>query len=71
MPVFRYKSQERSERISQGSVLTLRELMTDASFESVQRKLMKRPQFLFGDSIPDDSDEIFDGKYKWIRVIGD
>ena len=65
---FAIKDQERSKRISEGSSATLREVMTDGSFQSSKRSLMKRPEYFYGDSIPDSS-KGFDGKYKWLRVV--
>ena len=69
-PVFALKHKERSEKISHGGMTTLREVMTDGRFESGKQSLMKKPAFFYGDSIPD-SNEALDGKYKWIRVVGD
>ena len=51
--------------------MTLREVMTDSRFESEKRALMKKPQFFYGDPIPDHDNDVFEGKYKWIRVIAD
>ena len=51
--------------------MTLRELMTDGRFEYEKRTLMKKPQFFYRDSIVDQDNEVFEGKYKWICKIGD
>lgn len=47
----------------------MREFITDAILERMDRKKMKKPNFLFGDKIELLEDHLFDGNYKWPRQI--
>jgi len=51
-------------------MLTLREIISDGRFESDSCALLRKPDFLFGDSIEDDEAALYDGDYKWLRQIG-
>ena len=70
-PVFIARNREWNKKISWGSAMTLREIMTDGRFESEKRALMKKPEFFYGDVIVDRDSDALEGKYKWIRVVGD
>ena len=66
-PVTTGKSKERWSRISNASMLILREIIFDSWFESDSRALVKKPDFFFGDSIEEDEAALYDGNYKWLR----
>ena len=68
VPVFSYRNEERSEKLTRCSALTLRELITDGKLESLERESMRKPVYLFGDAMEADDDSIFYGNYKWLRV---
>ena len=70
-PVFNIINEERSAKLSRASALTLRELISDGNFESDDMTLMRKPVFLFGDSIDADESPLIFGKYRWLRKIGD
>jgi len=57
-PVFIRKSQEQQAKLSRASLLTLRELIIDGQFESDARTLLRKPDFLFWDSIDEDEGRI-------------
>jgi len=63
------KSKERRSRISNASMLTLREIISDDRFESDSRTLLRKPDFFFGDSIEEDGAALYDGDYKWLFQI--
>ena len=69
-PVTTGKSKERLSQISNASMLTLQEIISDGRFELDSRALMKKPDFFFGDSIEKDEAALYDGNYKWLRKIG-
>ena len=50
--------------------MTLRELISDGMFESDNRRLLRKPEFLFGDGIEEDDEDLYDGNYKWLCQIG-
>jgi len=64
------KSKERRSRISNASILTLREIISDDRFESEPRALLRKPDFFFGNSIKEDEATLYDRDYKWLRQIG-
>ena len=51
VPAFTKKNQERQAKLSQASSLALWELITDGRFESNARKLLRKSNFLFRDSV--------------------
>ena len=53
-PVTTGKSKEQRSQISNDSMLTLREIISDSRFESDSRALLRKPDFFFGDSIEED-----------------
>jgi len=55
------KSKERRSRISNPSMLTLREIISDSWFESDSRALLRKPDFFFCDSIKVDEAALYDG----------
>ena len=61
VPAFTAKSQEWQVKLSQASSQTIRELITDERLESKARSLLKKPDFLFGDSIDEDVEVMLDG----------
>ena len=69
-PVAIGESKERRSRISNVSVLTLREIISDGRFESNSHTLLRKPDFFFGDSIEEDENALYDGDYKWLRQNG-
>ena len=69
--VFFSKNEERAAKLSRCSPLTLCELISDAKLEAADMSIMKKPAFLFGDSITVDDKQLHDGNYKWLRKIGD
>ena len=70
VPAFTRKSQEQRAKLSQASSQTLRELIADGRLESEARSLLKKPDFLFGDSINEDVGVMLDGSYKWLHRLG-
>ena len=71
-PVFNIiNNEEQSAKLSRASAITLRELISDGRFESDDRTLMRKPVFLFGDSIDADESPLIVGNYRWLRKIGD
>ena len=64
------KSKERGSRISNASMLTLQEIISDSQFESDSHALLSKPDFFFGDSIEEDEAALYDGDYIWLRQIG-
>ena len=63
-PVFALKSRERRDRLSNPSMLTFREIMTNGLFESDTRVVLKKPDFFFGDAITEEDRILYDGDYK-------
>ena len=53
-------------------MLTLWEIISDSRFESDSHALLRKPDFLFDDSIEEDEAILilYDGDYKWLRQIG-
>jgi len=70
VPAFTGKNRERQAKLSQDSSLTLWELITDERFESDARSLLRKLNFLFGDSVSEDAEVMYDGSYKWLRRLG-
>ena len=58
-PIFTGTSEERQARLTRGSVSALRELISDGRFESVNRHLLRKPVFLFGDAIDENEEVLF------------
>ena len=48
------RSKERRNRISNASMLTLQEIISDGQFESDSHTLLRKPDFFFGDLIEED-----------------
>lgn len=71
LSLFNIDNSERDERIFRGSALNLREVISDAKFETSKRKSLKKPAFLFGDAIEAEGVSFYDGNYKWLRKIED
>ena len=69
-PVIAGKSRKRRSRVSNASMLTLREIISDGRLESDSRALLRKPDFFFGDSIEEDEAALYDGDYKWLCEIG-
>ena len=69
-PVLADKSRKRRSRVSNASMLTLREIISDGQFKSDSRALLRKPNFLFSDSIEEDEAVLYDRDYKWLRQIG-
>ena len=67
--VFIGKNRERQTNLSQASSLTLRELITDGRSESIT--LLRKPDFLFRDSVKENAKVMYDGNYKWLRRLGE
>ena len=65
------KSNERKERISKASMVTLREIISNALFETDSHTPLRKPGFFFGDAIEEDDRILYDGNYKWLCQIGD
>ena len=49
--------------------MTLKVLISDSRFESDHRGLLRKPEFLFGDSIKEDEEDLYNRKYKYLRQI--
>ena len=64
------KSMERWSRVTNASMHTLREIISDGRFESDSRALLRKPDFFFGNSTEEDEAVFYDGDYKWLRQIG-
>jgi hypothetical protein len=64
--VFSSKNEEHVAKLSRCSYLTFRELISDAKLEAANMSIMKKPTFLFGDSITADDRHLHDGDYKWL-----
>ena len=71
VPVFTGMDRERQTKLSQARSLTLQDLNTDGRFESDARTLLRKQDFLFGDSINEDADVMLDGSYKWLHRVGE
>ena len=65
-PMFVLKSRERRDRLSNPSMLTFREIMTNGLFESDTRVVLKKPDFFFGDAITEEDRILYDRDYKWL-----
>ena len=53
------------------SSLTLWKLIIDERFELNAHTLLRKPIFLFGDSVNEDVEVMYDGGYKWLRQLGE
>ena len=60
-PVFALKSREHQDRLSNPSMLTFREIITNGRFESNTRIVLKKPEFFFGDAITAEDRVLYDG----------
>jgi len=58
------KSRERRSRVSNASMLTLWEIISDGWFELDSHVLLRKPDFFFGDSIEEDEAVLYDEDYK-------
>ena len=63
-PIFALKSLKHRDRLSNPSMLTFQEIMTNGRFESDTRIASKKPDFFFGDAITEDNRVLYDGDYK-------
>ena len=63
---FTGKNRERQTKLSQASSLNLWELITDGRLESNARTLLRKPNFLFVDSINEDAEVMLYDSYKWL-----
>jgi len=68
--VFALKSREQQDKLSNPSMLTFWEIMSNGRFESDTRIALKKPDLFFGDAIAEDIRVLYDGDYKWLRQIG-
>jgi len=68
--VITVKSKKRWSRISNTSMLTLQEIISDGRFKSDSRALLRKLDLFFGDSIEEDEPAFCDGDYKWLCQIG-
>lgn len=58
-------SHEQRNRLSSSNLTILKEVVSDAPLEGMNRKTMKKTFFpLFGDSIHEFDDCLYDGEYK-------
>ena len=64
-------NEERQTRLTKGTAFTLRELISDRRFESNDRRLFRKPVFLFAYAIEENEEILFYGNYKWLRQIGE
>ena len=69
--MFALKSRERRDRLSNPSMLTFQEIMTNGLFESDARVVLKKPNFFFGDAITEEDKVLYNGDNKWLHQIGD
>ena len=69
--MFALKSRMSRDRLSNPSMLTFREIITNGWFESDTRIVLKKPDFFFGDAITEDDRVLYDRDYKWLRQIED
>ena len=65
------KDRERQTKLSQVSLLTLQELITDKRFELNAHMLLRKLDFLFKDFVNNDAEVMYDGSYKWLRRLKD
>jgi len=70
-PVFTLKSKERRDRLSNPSMLTFQEIMTNGLFEFNTHVVLKKPDFFFSDAITEEDRVLYDEDYKWLCQIGD
>ena len=63
---FMGKNQEQLALLTRSSALTLREFLLDGKLESEDRRLLKKLEFFFGDSIEEDDKDLYNGNYKWL-----
>ena len=64
------RREERETRLTRNSAVTFRELLSNGRLESDDQRILRNPEFLFGDSIELDDKDLYDVKYKWLRRIG-
>jgi len=53
-------------QLTRGSALTLRKILSDGRLEFLDRKFLRKLVFFFGDSIGEDDEGLYDGKYEWL-----
>ena len=58
------KNQEQQALLTRGSALTLREILLDGKLKPEDRRLLKKLEFFFGDSIEGDDKDLYDENYK-------
>ena len=63
-------NEERQACLTKGTASTLWDVISDRRFESTDCRLLRKPVFLFGDSIEENEEVLFDGNYKWLHQIG-
>ena len=71
MSAFTGKNRERRAKLSQVSSHILQTLITDGRLESEAHSLLKKTDFLFGDSINEDAEVMLDDNYKWLCWFGE
>ena len=64
IPAFTETNEKRQAHLIKGTASTLRELISDGRFESANRRLLKKPIFLFVDAIDENKEVLFEGNYK-------
>ena len=69
-PVFALKSINHWDRLSNPSMLTLWEIMTNGRFESDTHVVLKKLDFFLA-TITEEDRVLHDRDYKWLRQIGD
>ena len=70
-PAFTRKQEEHIAKLTRCSSLTLWEIISYGKLDAPDRSPLRKPVFLFGDSILADDSTLHDGNYKWLRQIGD
>jgi len=63
-PAFTGTNRKRQDHLTKGSIVNLRELSSDGRFESDSQRLLRKPQFIFEDTIDKDEEILFDRHYK-------
>jgi len=68
--VFTLKSREHRDRLSDPSMLTFREIITNGRFKSDTHIILKKPDFFFGNAITEYDRVLYDEDYKWLHISG-
>ena len=64
-------NEEGQAYLIEGTALIMQKLISDGRFESLNRRLLKKLVFLFGDAIDKNEEVLFERNYKWLCQIGD